>query len=115
MLVPVAGCVLGVLVREEDQATTAAVATMPSATTMSDHMGHGRRRGAHALAWWPSGRRGYWMVGGAAMNPMPHQCPFCELRFDTLHEVQDHILHEHPVEAKLAETSHVVELPPYRT
>ena len=55
------------------------------------------------------------MVGGAAMTPMPHQCPFCELRFDTHHEVQDHILHEHPAEAKLAETAHVVELPPYRT
>jgi hypothetical protein len=46
------------------------------------------------------------------MYTMPHQCPYCELRFATHHEVQDHIMHDHPARAKVAETAQIVELPP---
>jgi hypothetical protein len=46
------------------------------------------------------------------MDPTPHQCPYCELRFATHHEVQDHIVHDHPGKAKVAQTADIVELPP---
>jgi hypothetical protein len=46
------------------------------------------------------------------MDPSPHQCPYCELRFAIHHEVQDHILRDHPDKAMVAETAHIVELPP---
>jgi hypothetical protein len=25
-----------------------------------------------------------------------HQCPYCELRFEYLNEVKDHVVHDHP-------------------
>jgi hypothetical protein len=48
------------------------------------------------------------------METTPHQCPFCDLRFALHHEVQDHILRDHPEEARLAESASIVELPPDR-
>lgn len=29
-----------------------------------------------------------------------HQCPYCELRFQHVNEVQDHLLHDHPSHAR---------------
>jgi hypothetical protein len=49
---------------------------------------------------------------GGAMKPTAHQCPYCELRFALYHEVQDHILRDHPDKARVAETAQIVELPP---
>jgi hypothetical protein len=28
-----------------------------------------------------------------------HQCPFCELRFENVNEVRDHVVHDHPSHA----------------
>jgi hypothetical protein len=48
------------------------------------------------------------------MDPTPRQCPYCELRFALHREVQDHILRDHPKEARVGETAQIVELPPDR-
>ena len=42
-----------------------------------------------------------------------HQCPYCELRFELHHEVQEHILLDHPARAQVAVTANIVELPPW--
>jgi hypothetical protein len=28
-----------------------------------------------------------------------HQCPFCELRFENVNEVRDHVINDHPSHA----------------
>ena len=28
-------------------------------------------------------------------EPHIHQCPYCELRFEYMNEVKDHVLHDH--------------------
>jgi hypothetical protein len=34
-----------------------------------------------------------------------HQCPFCDLRFPSVNEVRDHVIHDHPTHAKSFETT----------
>jgi hypothetical protein len=41
----------------------------------------------------------------------PRQCPYCDLRFVTHHEVKDHIIHDHPEHAGVALTADIYELP----
>jgi len=40
-----------------------------------------------------------------------HQCPFCELRFENINEVRDHVVSDHPSHAPEFETSTVSERP----
>ncbi len=56
------------------------------------------------------------MAGGrladdGAVNEQPHNCPYCELRFEYHEEVKDHILHDHVEHAEVAATLEVHELP----
>jgi hypothetical protein len=44
-------------------------------------------------------------------QPVVHQCPFCELAFSYHNEIKDHILHDHPEHADMAETAETNELP----
>lgn len=44
------------------------------------------------------------------MDDLPHNCPFCELRFVTHNEVKDHIQHDHPAHAAMADVE-IHELP----
>jgi len=41
----------------------------------------------------------------------PHNCPYCELRFEYHEEVRDHIRNDHPDHVDVAVTGEVHELP----
>lgn len=45
------------------------------------------------------------------VNEQPHNCPYCELRFEYHEEVKDHILHDHADHADVGATIEVHELP----
>jgi hypothetical protein len=49
--------------------------------------------------------------GSMSSHPVVHQCPFCELVFSYHNEIKDHILHDHPEHADMAETAVPNELP----
>ena len=40
-----------------------------------------------------------------------HQCPYCELRFELMNEVKDHIVHDHPAHAAAYVDLEIHELP----
>ena len=40
-----------------------------------------------------------------------HQCPYCELKFLYANEVRDHVMHDHPAHAGVAESAEAHELP----
>jgi len=40
-----------------------------------------------------------------------HQCPFCELRFENVNEVRDHVVTDHPAHATEFTTSALSERP----
>jgi len=40
-----------------------------------------------------------------------HQCPYCELRFEYINEVKDHVVHDHPDHREEVEHVEMLELP----
>lgn len=44
-------------------------------------------------------------------QPAVHACPYCRLLFRLHNEVKDHIAHDHPEHAQLAETAEIREMP----
>lgn len=48
---------------------------------------------------------------GMPLNEIIHQCPYCELRFNYLAEVKDHVIHDHKEHAAGYEGVQVTELP----
>jgi hypothetical protein len=44
-------------------------------------------------------------------TPAPHQCPYCELRFEYANEVKDHVVREHPDHRAEVEYVEMLELP----
>ena len=45
------------------------------------------------------------------LNEIIHQCPYCELRFNYMAEVKDHVMHDHKEHAESFEGVQVTELP----
>jgi hypothetical protein len=45
------------------------------------------------------------------MDELPHQCPYCELRFTYHNEVKDHVLHDHTDHADVVAGIELHELP----
>ena len=45
------------------------------------------------------------------LNEIIHQCPYCELRFNYMAEVKDHIVTDHKAHADGFEGVQVIELP----
>lgn len=45
------------------------------------------------------------------MDEVPRTCPYCECRFANHNEVKDHILHDHPEHAHVADVE-IHEMPP---
>lgn len=41
-------------------------------------------------------------------NVSVHQCPYCELRFEFLNEVRDHVIIDHPGHAEAAGSVRIV-------
>jgi hypothetical protein len=54
--------------------------------------------------WWSS-----WGMNASAFHI--HQCPFCELRFENVNEVRDHVVTDHPVHAAEYSSSSLSERP----
>ena len=45
------------------------------------------------------------------LGDIVHQCPDCEVRFSSMAEVKDHIVHDHPAHAEGYVGVQVTELP----
>lgn len=73
-----------------------------AAQSLSTHLRPERAYGPIPLV---AGPRSWFSQDMSETSIHIHQCPFCDLRFPSVNEVRDHVIHDHPTHAKSFETT----------